>query len=179
MSLQNKFTEQHWQVVADGIKADIVSAKDLWEHALVFFQWCDGNPIYRPEMMRSGADAGIVYYVPIPRPYTISGLCIHLGITKEYIYTVAKSDVKDDFYFVANKLLEIIHTQKLEYTYAGVYSPVVAAKELGLAHIAPPEKSSPVINITVEGVSGGSGDGSSIIPLLSDERDVELPEDKR
>jgi hypothetical protein len=135
-------------------------------------------------MMRSGADAGIVYYVPIPRPYTISGLCIHLGITKEYIYTVAKSDVKDDFYFVANKLLEIIHTQKLEYTYAGIYSPVVAAKELGLAHIAPPEKSSPVINITVEGGSaggsaGGSWDGSSIIPLLSDERDVELPEDKR
>ncbi len=163
-----KFTEQHWQVVANGIKAQIYDAKDLWEYALTYFQWCDSNPVQKPELIRSGADAGVVIYLPIPRPYTLSGLCIHLGITKEYMYSAAKSDTKNDFYFVANKLLEIIHTQKLEYTYAGVYSPVVAAKELGLHHMPPPERSSPVINITVE-------EGPK---LLTDERDVDLPEDK-
>jgi hypothetical protein len=163
------FTNQHWEVVANGIKAEIVEAKDLWELALVYFQWCDANPIQRPEMLRSGAEAGTIKYIPIPRPYTLSGLCIHLGLTKEYMYGVSKSEQKNDFYFVANKLLEIIHTQKLEYTYAGVYSPVVASKELGLQFLPSPEKQSPVINITVE-------EGPK---LLADERDVDLPEDKR
>ena len=164
-----KFTNQHWEVVAGGVNVQIVTAKDLWEAALIYFQWCDSNPVQKPELIRSGADAGNVVYVPIPRPYTLGGLCIHLNITKEYMYSAAKSDIKNDFFFVANKLLEIIHTQKLEYTYTGIYSQVVAAKELGLNHMAPPERSSPIINITVE-------QGPK---LLTDERDVDLPEDKR
>jgi hypothetical protein len=165
----SSFTNQHWEIIASGIKAEIVEARDLWEHALLYFQWCDANPIQKPELLRSGVDSGKVVYVPIPRPYLLSGLCIHLGLTKEYMYGVAKSEVKNEFYFVANKLLEIIHTQKLEYTYAGVYSPVVAAKELGLHNMPSPEKENPVININVE-------QGPM---LLTDERDVELPEDKK
>jgi len=164
-----KSTNQHWEVIAQGLFASIETAKDLWENSLLYFQWCDANPIQKPEFVRSGSDAGTTYYVPIPRPYTIHGLCMHLGITREWLYDVSKQKERNDFYFVANRLVEIIYTQKLEYALTGIFSPVVAAKELGLNHTAKDGAGAPVINIEVQ-----QGPG-----LLEDERDVDLPEDKK
>lgn len=167
--MANESTNQHWEVVANGVKCEILSARDLWGYALIYFQWCDANPIQKPELIRAGADSGQIYNVPIPRPYTIHGLCIHLGITREYLYSIANSKNMDDYKTAATKIIEIIYTQKLEYAMAGIFSAVVAAKELGLGNAAANVAQSPAINITVE-------EGPK---LLKDERDVELPEDKR
>lgn len=168
MATQPQSTVQHWEVIADGVHVKIESARDLWEHALGYFQWCDLNPIQKPEFIRSGADAGLVKHVPIPRPYTIHSMCLHLGLTREWLYDVSKQNEKNDFYFVANKILQIIYTQKLEYAMTGVFSPVVASRELGLHNNDKTPPGSPVIQIDV-------------LPspkLLTDERDVDLPETK-
>lgn len=162
------FTNQHWEVIANGVSAAGIEAKDLWETALLYFQWCDANPIKKPELVRSGEKSGTIYHVPIPRPYTISGLCLQLGITREYLYDCAKSKNQNEFYIVATKIIDIIYTQKLEYSITGVFNPIISAKELGLNDNKLPDKGSPIIQIEVlEGPK-----------LLTDERDIELPQDK-
>lgn len=168
MAAERKTTNQHWEVIANGVNVRIDTARDLWENSLLYFQWCDANPIQKPEMIRSGADVGETYTIPMPRAYTVTGLCLHVGITRDYLYTVSNQKEKNEFFFIANKILEIIYTQKLEMTYAGVFSPVIASKELGLANEQKANPQTPVINIEVQ-------EGPK---LLSDERDVDLPEDK-
>jgi hypothetical protein len=159
-------TAQHWEVIAGGHEGFGTTPKELWEMALTYFQWCDASPIYKPELIRAGLEAGSVFSTPIPRPYTISGLCLHTGITRDWLYDIAKNKDAQEWYMVATKIIEIIYTQKLEYAITGVFNPVIAAKELGLGNDRTSDQGSPVINIEVVDDSP---------KLIDDERDVELP----
>lgn len=163
-----KMTAQHWEVVAGGINCKIDTAKDLWEYGMIYFQWCDANPMQKPELIRSGADAGKIIYLPIPRPYTDIGLCLHLGLTREWLYDVANQKENNDFKAAAQKLLQMIYTQKLEYAIVGIFSPVISAKVLGLKDNEKQNQQSPTVNITVE-------QGPK---LLENEHDIDLPENE-
>ena len=165
-----KPTQSHWRYIfAKGVMAVGNTPEELWNAAIAYFSWCDENPIYRNEVIRSGKRTGDVIQVPIPRPYTINGLCLRLGITKEYLYSAAKSDTQNEFFFVAKNILEIIYTQKLELVYAGVYSPMVAIRDMSIGLGKADDSVTPQVVITVEG---------NAPKLLTNEADIEIPKDK-
>jgi hypothetical protein len=159
-------TNQHWEVIANGVNCVIETAMDLWQQSLLYFQWCDANKVMKPQMINSGEHAGEVKYTPYPRPYTDVGLCLHLGLTREWLYDVANQKENNDFKAVAQKILQIIYTQKLEYAIVGIFNPVISSKILGLKDGGNNNNQSPIVQINVE-------PGPK---LLEDERDVDLPE---
>ena len=128
-----KTTLSYWKVVNMGaIIGQEFTAEDVWEAACKYFQWCDDNPVYKPEMMKSGADTGVVYSYGIPRPYSLSGFSIFTGISSEYIKSTAQSENNNDFFFVAQKVLDIIYSQTFDLAMVGVYVPLFASKALGI-----------------------------------------------
>lgn len=156
----------HWEIVAKGIPIGAnLTAQDIWESACKYFKWCDENPILKAELMRSGKNTGSIYSSPIQRPYLVGGLCLHLGITKEYLYDTAKSQEDNDFKIVALKILEIIYNQKLELGITGVYNSFIISKELGLDNDKGKDKGSPTINISVIADSP---------KLLNNEQDIDI-----
>lgn len=156
----------HWEMMVDGVTAVNHTAQSLWERAVMYFQWCDDHPIPQREVLRSGLLAGKMIAVPVPRPYTIAGLCLHLGISRQYLYDAINSTNKNEFSFVAERIAEVIYTQKLELAISGVYNPIVVAKELALGTLKDDGKKSSTINIEVVGNSP---------KLLRDEVDANLP----
>lgn len=144
-------TASHWEVLRQGVKIKIQSAEDLWNGALMYFKWCDDNPIIKKDVLRAGQQAGRIIHLESPRPYILEALCLRLGISPDYIYDCTKSKNQDDFFFVARNILSIIYTQKLEYALVNVFNPIVAGKVLGLNDIPKEERGSMMINIEVVG----------------------------
>lgn len=142
-----KITKNIW-AMADVVKSQ--TAEELYINALRYFELCDRNPIYKPELIRAGALSGTVMNTPLQRPYTMSGLCLHLGCSQDYLVSCARSETQNDFYFVANKLIEIIKTQTTELALVGVVSPIISAKILGLDTTTKADPISPNIYISVE-----------------------------
>lgn len=74
------------------------SPKVLLKGIISYFQWCDENPWAKNEQLKNpivnkNPDTGEREYttltqIPTTRPYTLTGLCVHLGIRlitwKEY-----------------------------------------------------------------------------------------------
>lgn len=167
----NNRTAKHWEKIADAKVNGIgQTAEDLWLSALAYFMWCDSNPIYKSELVKSGEHAGEIYSVPIDRPYTLRGLCLHMGITIDYLYEVAKGKEKNDFFFVVKTILDIVHTQVLEGALAGVYAQVATIKHLKLDKVDDATKPNPTVQINVIANSP---------KLLTNEGDIDIPEDKR
>src|SRR5678810_491644 len=100
----------HWEAMIDGVHAINGTADELWERAIKYFKWCQDHPIPKPEVLRSGIYAGKRIYVPIERPYTISGLCLQLGITQQYLYDVINSSEQNEFSFVAQRIIAVSYT---------------------------------------------------------------------
>jgi hypothetical protein len=99
-------------------------------------------------MIRGGKDAGETLYLDMPRPFNLAALCIHVGISKEYLYDLMKSKVKDDYYFVAERIFAVMYAQKFEGAMVGIFNPIIAAKEIGLAS-GETERGTPIINIGI------------------------------
>lgn len=164
-------TKNHWEeLFVEGIIGAGQTAEDLWKAAIKYFKWCDDNPIYRSEMLRSGKDAGKILQLPIQRPYNVSALCLRIGISQAYLYDAAQSQEQNDYYFVANQILQICYAQRLEGALVGIYNPIIAGKELGLGDTSTTSKSSPIIKIEVE---------TNAPKLLSSETEIEIPNQEK
>lgn len=112
----------------------------LAEGILDYFQWCDQNPWYKNEQLKTpfkkknketGEDEFItIAKIPTARPYSISGLCVHLGID----FTTWKEYCKrEGFTHICTRAEEIIETQQLEGAAVGAFNASIIARKLGLA----------------------------------------------
>lgn len=152
----------HWMIKSTGAGS---TAEDLWEAACLYFAWCETNDLHKPEMIKTGADTGKTVYADIPRPFTVTGLCIHCGITIHYLREMAKNRDGGAFYEVAQRILAVIYTQKLEYAIAGIYNAPIVGKELRIGEEEPGGKMPAIIQIT--SVSNGAPG------LATSEQDIE------
>jgi len=158
-------TKQHWEMYqANPEKYDTTTAKGMWDSAISYFKWMDENPIVRSEVLRSGLSAGRVVYYETPRPYSMSSFCLRTGISEAYLNDCANSAQQDDFFFVATRIKQIIRSQILEYTVAGVFNPSVGAKVLGLNNAEKEARGNTTIQIEVIG---------NAPPLLNEERMID------
>lgn len=151
-------TVNHWVIKPSALG---LTAEDLWKKACEHWEWQENHPVYKPEVIRN---TGEIKQIPIPRPFTVAALCLHCGITYQYLKDISKNPDGGDFYLVAQRILQVIYTQKLENAIAGVYNAPIVARELRIGEGDATGKLPAVIKIyTVEGSS---------MPLLTNEQDA-------
>lgn len=122
---------QYWKLrESHGRDLEYSSPEEFLSEIISYFEWCDAHPWYRNEAIKSGEKVGDIVKVPTARPYTISGLCVHLGITfktwKEY-------GKREDFLHIVTRAEEIIETQQFEGAAVGTFNANIIARKLGLS----------------------------------------------
>lgn len=70
--------------------------------------------------------------IPTSSPFTLTGLCIYLGVNTKY-FTEFEKDCTKDFSEVITHIREVIYTQKFEGAAVGAYNGNIIARDLGLA----------------------------------------------
>jgi len=125
--------ENHWAVLAGGNVKTPTTPEELWESAVSYFMWCDSSPIRYKKVIQTGKNAGGQATEESQRPYTIKGLCLHCGITEEYISAIKQSrDEGDLYYSVIMRILYVIYVQNQELATVGVYNAVFVSRILGI-----------------------------------------------
>lgn len=117
-------------------KSQKLSPELLWIEACEYFQKVDENPLYKSEMIRGGEKAGQVVKIATPRPYTWTGLEEHLfemGIASSTIdYRYEEGPVREEFRTVVEAINTIIKRNKFDGAAAGLFNPMIIARDLGL-----------------------------------------------
>lgn len=122
----------HWEVVRDKRVIVANTAEELWELACDYFKWCDENKIENTRTVTGGRGTNTIDE-SMHRPYTIKGLCIHCGITEEYLNDLRLTkDTTSLYYEVVSRILYIIHTQNVEMATVGLFNPMFTAKVLNM-----------------------------------------------
>lgn len=139
---------QFWKLRSSHGREKLFSTPGLLlKAAYEYFEWCDNNPWQKTEQLKKPISIGrgkekvtqTTIQIPTSRPYTLSGLCIYLGVNTKYF-----NDFKDgmkgkeeegrnkDFSEVISRIENIIYTQKFEGAAVGAFNANIIARDLGL-----------------------------------------------
>lgn len=113
---EKKFTPQQW---ADAIQN--------------YFDYCDKNPIYKNEALKSGDRAGEIIRIPTARPYLIEGLCDHANVSLQTFYNYLEAEGWEEYFEITARARNRIYQQNIEFGYVGAYDSNLVARKLGLA----------------------------------------------
>jgi len=105
------------------------SAAALWKACVKYFEWVDENPLYETKAFSYQGDV-ITEDIPLMRAMTVSGLCVHLGITRKTWMTYGEQD--HPFSEIHGEVSEIIWANKFEGGAAGLLNANLIARDLGL-----------------------------------------------
>ena len=97
------------------------SPKAMLQAAYEYFDWCDKHTWYKQEAVKSGQGAGTIISVPVARPYSLGGLCIHLGCSQHY-FNKFKESCSNEFIEVVGRIENIIETQLFEGVSLGMFN---------------------------------------------------------
>jgi len=120
---------------------DYEAPEDLWNDATDYFDWCDDNPWMRNEQLKKPTVVKDEYgneelvtlcQIPTARPYTISGLCLFLGISEQSFNNYANKEGYEVFFGVCTRIKLAIYNQKYEGAAVGAFNPSIIARDLGL-----------------------------------------------
>lgn len=100
----------------------------LWEAAVEYFEATDARKWIKKDWV--GKDANEVMR-ETETPYTISGLCLYLDVSREW-WNKFKNENREDFLQVLTRIENIIYTQKFEGASVGAFNPSIIARDLGL-----------------------------------------------
>lgn len=115
----------------------------LVSEARAFFEWCENNPRYKTEIIKHKMEWDTVE-IELKRPYTLSGLCMHLGVSQSY-FRQTKSDLRERIEagtiqpYQAHVLAaiewveQIIFTDQVEGAACGQYNANIIARLNGLS----------------------------------------------
>jgi len=105
-----------------------------WKKAIQkYFDWCDQNPIYKNEALKSGERAGEIIQIPTQRPYLIEGICDHLDISTQTFYNYEKAEGYEDFFDISAWARNKCFKQNVEHGYTGGFDAGLVARKLGIA----------------------------------------------
>lgn len=130
---------QFWKLRSKhGVDKIFKEPEVLWQEACKYFEWVDKHPWMK--IKTNTKVHGTEYEeVPTERPYTLSGLCVFLGVSRSW-WRQFKSDrrkendqLAHDFLTVFSKIEEIMYTQKFEGAATGSFNANIIARDLGLS----------------------------------------------
>lgn len=101
----------------------------LARDCMSYFQWSDANPLMEE---RIASDGGSPVHVKVAkaRPYTLAGLCLHLGISRET--WINWREQRSDLSEVIRAVDDAIYRQKFDGAGAGLFNANIIARDLGL-----------------------------------------------
>ncbi|MDR1257873.1 MAG: DNA-packaging protein [Tannerellaceae bacterium] len=106
----------------------------LFDAAGEYFEWCSAHPLYKIETC-IGKEGPIQVKIPVARPYTVGGLCKHLGYNRSHFYRCVKlardrniSKSEDRYLFMFEFIHTIISAQQWEGAMMGVFSPSLVSR---------------------------------------------------
>ena len=125
-----------------GRKRDF-TPEELFDGAEEYFTQCDENPFKKVEakvITVPGKGSKVVNHeVPVPRPYTWEGLCLHLGVSRSYfsdlkLAVAEKNNEKSKVYSEVHAHIEQkIYNQQFSGAAAGFLKENIISRALGLA----------------------------------------------
>jgi hypothetical protein len=128
------FNNKFWKLRSKHGRDKIFSSSEQFlKSAYEYFEQADKSPWYKNDAIRSGQNAGQLIEVPTPRPFTIQGLCIYLGITEQTFLNYEKNQEYKDFFEVFTHVREIIENNQFEGATVGAYNANIIARKLGLS----------------------------------------------
>lgn len=95
------------------------TADELQSKAFEYFAWCEDNPWFKKELMRSGDRKGEIVEVPVSRPYTLAGMCVYCGISQSTFAAYTKDKTMKG---AAEHITDIIRQNQLEGAIIGAYN---------------------------------------------------------
>ena len=113
---EKKFTPQQW--------SDIIEE---------YFNYCDNNPLFKNEALKSGDRAGEIIRIPAARPYLIEGLCNYANIDPKTFYIYLEKEGYEDYFEIKARARNRIFQQNIENGYIGAYDSNLVSRKLGLA----------------------------------------------
>ena len=106
--------------------------QDLWRNAVEYFKWCDMNPIRPKRTLQAGKESGKKVELELIRPYSIKAMCLHCGITEDYLKDMRNADKTSEAYLIVSRILMNIYVQNQEMAMVGEFNPVFTAKVLNM-----------------------------------------------
>lgn len=133
-----------WKLAVTVPRDEIFSAGAvLVGHARDFFNWCDANPRYKTEIIKHKMEWDTVE-VELKRPYTMSGVCMYLGVSQSY-FRSTKSDLRErletgtlshegaEVLAAIEWIEQIVFTDQIEGAATGQYNANLMSRLNGLA----------------------------------------------
>lgn len=111
-----------------GGKSTNLTPEDLWERAVEYFQWCDAAFIGQ-EKLFSREEGVVTGEIAHKRPYTIQGLSVFVGISKNTFDNYRK---RPEFQEVCGIISDIMYEQKFSGAAVGLYNAGLIQAELGI-----------------------------------------------
>ncbi|MDR1810965.1 MAG: DNA-packaging protein, partial [Prevotella sp.] len=123
-------TEQNnrlWKISGKRKQTVFESPENLLRAAYEYFEWCDKHTWFKREILKSGDRKGSLARIPVVRPYSLGGLCIHLGCSLNF-FNKFKQTSNPDFAEAIACIENIIETQHFEGLTLGLFNAAGAAK---------------------------------------------------
>ncbi len=106
--------------------------EDMLKAAEGYFRWCIDNPIIKKEVVKY-KDTHEIVELEAPRPFTLYGLCNHLGLSDRYFTNFKKNNKEADRFEEAIKRIKmVVSQQKLEHAIVGNFNATITARLEGL-----------------------------------------------
>lgn len=119
---------QIWQLRKnDNGKPRAYYPHELLEAFGKYYKWNEDNPWYRHTLVQK---TGETTAIPIGRPMSIGGFCLHAGISVSTYYQYSK---EVEYLEVMELIKTAIYTNKYEGASVGIFSAAVMIRDLGLA----------------------------------------------
>jgi len=115
-----------------GRKRKFETPEDMLREGLDYFEYAINNPYEKKEVVKSGNMAGQEISVKLPQPFTLRGLCLHMGITLQTFNNYAHKEENKDFFEVASTLRGICEEQALKGAVMGDYNANLVQRLVGL-----------------------------------------------
>lgn len=113
-----------------GRTAKFETGEVLWRACVAYFDWAAENPLQEDKVFSFQGEQAHES-VSLMRAFTLSGLCLHLGITEE-TWRAWRRD-RPDLADVIKAAEAVIFTQKFEGAAAGLLNANIIARDLGLS----------------------------------------------
>ena len=129
----NPFPEanQFWKLRSKhGPNPTFSSSEKLAEACYEYFEAVSSNPLQAAELVKSGTKSKVAY-TPKMRVMTIQGLVVFLGVSVStwYRWKEKGSDLRE----ICLQMEAVMYSQAIEGAAAGMLSPSIIARKLGLA----------------------------------------------
>ncbi len=137
-----------WKIAASP-RRHFDSPEEMWDKALAYFKWCEDNPLYKTEQMKSPDKTPItidentpsvpserLIEIPLKRAFTWAAFSIFCGVSQGYFRKIKSEGPVDEarklWLEVVYRIDDAIFTQQYEGGASGQLNAAIVARGIGL-----------------------------------------------